>query len=254
VHGDEYEGPEAIRLVVAAFQHGQFPGKLIALPVANPMAYAAGTRLTPCDGGNLNRAFPGSPTGTATERWAGWLWRTFMVRADRLIDLHSGGVTWQFEPVAGFYRDEDLPLAASLGLTLWQMPDTPGVLSREFRHIRGPAVGAELGFGGVRDEALVANTTQAVVTLLCGEGRQSAGPVYRHTDVVTDWAGEWIATRHVSDDVAEGEVLGQVNDWTGNRVQEIRTPVSGRLLALRRLVSMQSGDLVAVVGTPREGA
>jgi hypothetical protein len=252
VHGDEYEGPEAIRRLVATMQHGQFPGKIIALPVANPTAYAAGTRLTPGDDGNLNRSFPGSATGTFTTRWAEWLWRSFMLRADRLIDLHAGGVTWQFEPIAGFYRDEDLPLAATFNIRLWQMPDTPGVLSREFRATRGPAIGVELGHGGVRHEGFVLKALTGLTTLVRGKTLSASKPIYKHTDVLAEHTGEWKCRCYVGDTVSKGKLLGDIRDWTGTVIEEICSPFDARILAVRRLVSVRAGELVVVLGTVRD--
>jgi predicted deacylase len=43
---------------------------VIVLPAANLPAAIAGTRVSPIDGGNLNRAFPGDPDGTATQQIA----------------------------------------------------------------------------------------------------------------------------------------------------------------------------------------
>jgi hypothetical protein len=252
VHGDEYEGPEAIRRLVATMQHGQFPGKIIALPVTNPLAYAAGTRLTPADGGNLNRSFPGSATGTFTERWADWLWQNSMLSADRLIDLHAGGVTWQFEPIAGFYRDEDIPFAATFNIRLWQMPDTPGVLSREFRAARGPAVGVELGHGGVRHEGFVLKALAGLTTLVRGKTLSPSKPIYTHTDVVAGQTGEWNYRSYLRQTVPAGYLLGFITDWAGNVIEEIRSPFAARVLAVRRLVSVRAGELVVVLGTVRD--
>ncbi|MCX5658419.1 MAG: succinylglutamate desuccinylase/aspartoacylase family protein [Planctomycetota bacterium] len=254
VHGDEYEGPEAIRRAVAALAGTRFPGRVIAIPVANPMAYAAGVRCTPADGGNLNRSFPGDPRGSLTLRWADFLWTTFMSRADRLIDLHSGGTTWKFEPVGGFYRDEDLPLVAALGLTLWRAPAAKGVLSYEFRERRGRAIGAELGFGGGRDEAMAEKIGYALTMLARGQGtafdRQAAGPVYVHHDVLTDANGEWTARCGLGQGVQVDQVLGEVHDWSGQLVGRVVSPFAGRVLSVRNLVSVRQGDLVAVIGRP----
>src|SRR5690606_24383501 len=116
------EGPEAIRRAVTDLADLPFTGRVIALPVANPMAYAVGQRCTPQDGGNLNRSFPGDAQGSLTSRWARFLWDRFLCQGDRLIDLHSGGTAYAFETVAGFYDQADIPLAAVFAATLWRMP------------------------------------------------------------------------------------------------------------------------------------
>jgi len=251
VHGDEYEGPEAIRRAVATLAEVDFAGRVIALPVTNPMAYSAGTRLTPADGGNLNRSFPGHDAGTPTARWAAWLWRSFMVRADRLIDLHAGGVTWQFEPLVGYYDLDDAHLATYFRFSQWHMPDTPGVLSREFRLARGPALGVELGSGGTCNEELVKEAEGAIIASVLQALNNSEPypvPVFRHHDLQATKCGEWRADCDCGQSIAEGEMIGSIRSWTGDVVQTLSSPMAGRLLAVRRLVSVQAGDLVAVVG------
>ncbi len=70
VHGDEYEGVAAVGDLTNALDPVTLRGTLILVPVANPTAFAAGTRTNPEDGANLARSFPGDPDGTPTERLA----------------------------------------------------------------------------------------------------------------------------------------------------------------------------------------
>ena len=64
VHGDEYEGPHAVRTVFRALTTDQLRGTFIGVPVTNVPAFEAGTRSSPLDGLNLARVFPGSRDGT----------------------------------------------------------------------------------------------------------------------------------------------------------------------------------------------
>jgi N-alpha-acetyl-L-2,4-diaminobutyrate deacetylase len=98
MHGDEYEGPVAIDALMRSVNTDQLVGRLILLPALNLPAFAAGTRLTPDDGLNLNRVFPGDPLGSITQRIADWLSETLMPLSDHIIDLHSGGRTLNFAP------------------------------------------------------------------------------------------------------------------------------------------------------------
>ena len=255
VHGDEYEGPAAIRSAVSALAEKRsrgekFAGRVVALPVCNAMAYAAGVRLTPEDQGNLNRAFPGDANGKATPRWADWLWREFMLRSDRLVDLHAGGAAFAFAAVAGFYRDEDAPLAAMLGLTMWRAPETPGVLSREFRAHRGPSIGAELGYSGTRDDAMALRIADALVRLAHGERASAPSVVHRNHDICSPWTGEWTASCRLGDRVTAGQRLGVVHAWDGVPRGEVTSNVAGTVIAVRRIVSAKEGDLVVGIGVP----
>ncbi|MCE9591452.1 MAG: succinylglutamate desuccinylase/aspartoacylase family protein [Planctomycetes bacterium] len=250
IHGDEYEGPEAIRRAVRELSGMKFPGRVIALPVANPMAYAAGVRCTPEDRGNLNRVFPGDANGSVTPQWADWLWRTFAARADRLIDLHAGGAFFEFDPVAGFYEDVDAPMAAVFGFTLWRAPPTPGVFSHEFRQRRGSAFGLELGFGGTRDEKLTDTAHRAIVRLVRGETAPVHGPIYSNHDISALHGGEWSSRCRRGQEIKKGDVVGVMHRLDGTLISEIRSPIAGRVLAFRRVASAQPGDLLVGIGVP----
>src|SRR3954466_16145134 len=55
-HGDEYEGPVALMKLARSLQPQQVHGRVIIIPALNIPAVLAGTRLSPIDGVNLNRA------------------------------------------------------------------------------------------------------------------------------------------------------------------------------------------------------
>jgi predicted deacylase len=248
VHGDEYEGPEAIRRAVSRLAKKTFPGKVIAAPVVNAMAYARGVRCTPEDGVNMNRIFPGRADGSISYQWAKWFWDNFVERADRLVDLHAGGATFEFDMVAGFYDDVDAPLAAVFELAMWRMPIVPGVFSREFRKRRGPATGAELGFGGIRSENATQSAASTLVRLASGQVGEVIGPIYGNIDVISGAEGEWNSGVKLTQNVRKGESLGVVTNWRGETVESVVSPCDGRVIAVRRLRSVPANDLVAVIG------
>lgn len=99
-HGDEYEGPIAIRHLIDTATPDTTTGRLIAIPQLNMPAFEAATRTSPIDGVNMNRAFPGDPTGTVTRRIAAFVNDVLIPAADLVIDFHSGGKTLQFLPMA----------------------------------------------------------------------------------------------------------------------------------------------------------
>src|SRR5487761_1568266 len=64
IHGDEYEGVRAIFELFDALDPNAMSGDLVAVPVANPPAFWQGTRMSPVDGLNMARIFPGNAAGT----------------------------------------------------------------------------------------------------------------------------------------------------------------------------------------------
>lgn len=112
-HGDEYHGPLALTKLVHDIDAAKVSGRMIVVPYMNQPAFAAGTRNSPIDGANLNRVFPGSPTGSVTEKIADYLTRYLLPIADAVIDLHDGGKTLEFLPMAATHVMDDKVAEAS---------------------------------------------------------------------------------------------------------------------------------------------
>ncbi len=99
-HGDEFEGQIVATRVARAIEPAAIRGQLIVIPCLNFPAATSGTRVSPLDGGNLNRAFPGDPRGGVTQQLAHYLHTVLMPMADVMIDVHSGGASLEYLPTA----------------------------------------------------------------------------------------------------------------------------------------------------------
>ena len=91
VHGDEYEGMEAIYRTYEALDPSNLSGTFVAVPVVTLPAFWQATRANPVDGLNMARIFPGSPSGSMSERLAALMLEKVFRHADLYIDLHSSG-------------------------------------------------------------------------------------------------------------------------------------------------------------------
>jgi len=108
-HGDEYEGPIALFDLARTLRADVVSGRVIIVPAMNYPAFAAETRTSPIDKGNMNRSFPGRPDGTVTQKIADYFQRTLLPLADIVLDFHSGGKTLDFLPfcAAHILQDKD---------------------------------------------------------------------------------------------------------------------------------------------------
>jgi hypothetical protein len=97
-HGDEYEGEVTLANLARTLEPESLTGRLIILPMLNQPAAVAGRRVSPLDGGNLNRAFPGNPSGTPTEQIAYYVEHELLPRCDAVCDMHSGGSSLHYVP------------------------------------------------------------------------------------------------------------------------------------------------------------
>jgi len=85
-HGDEYPGQIAIMKLMRQLNVEDVSGRVIMIPAINMPASKASTRLSPVDGKNLNRCFPGNPTGTITEVIAHYLTTEIFPQVDVVIE------------------------------------------------------------------------------------------------------------------------------------------------------------------------
>jgi len=263
IHGDEYEGPAAVAQFASEISVELVSGIVLLVPVAHPTAFEAGTRTSPIDRLNLARVFPGKADGRPTERLAHFLFSEFALAADYLIDLHSGGVDYQFLPLAGFYghperRNPSWEAALMMGLpALWQLPETDGVLSREFTRLGKTAVGAEyLGGGSLADQG-IREYVQGIWSCLTYWG-VCKGPMTKPSREATILGNDWLpapasglfhACCKLGDLVRGGERLATIRDRRGSLLAEVVAEENGLVLGLRNKAYIQEKEQAVLVGT-----
>lgn len=106
-HGDEYEGQVLLHRLLHDTEADAVTGRLIVIPAANLPAVRDASRVSPLDGGNLNRSYPGSVDGGPTAQLAWAIADELLPHADYALDLHSGGTLSYYLPSAFVYADTD---------------------------------------------------------------------------------------------------------------------------------------------------
>jgi N-alpha-acetyl-L-2,4-diaminobutyrate deacetylase len=106
-HGDEYPGQVAILRLCRALTPDQVNGTVILIPCLTVPGSRAMTRLSPLDGKNFNRCFPGKADGTVSEMLAHYLSTVLFPLADIVIDIHTGGRSMDFAPCAHMHLVPD---------------------------------------------------------------------------------------------------------------------------------------------------
>ncbi|MDE0308804.1 MAG: succinylglutamate desuccinylase/aspartoacylase family protein [Acidiferrobacterales bacterium] len=158
VHGDEYEGPVALLKFFHQVDVSEVSGRIIMLPALNFPAVDRGSRVSPWDDGNLNRAFPGDANGGPTEMIANLVESAIMPVCDGVLDLHSGGKAAWFTPCSMAMKGDDeiltgrnLELADVFGTDIvWLMGELSDDRSVNNGALRNniPMISVELGGGG----------------------------------------------------------------------------------------------------------
>ncbi len=106
-HGDEYEGPIALLKLARSLDAKEIQGRVIVIPALNFPAVMAGTRVSPIDGVNMNRAFPGDRDGSVSSMIAHFVQHKILPLSDALLDIHWGGISLFFSRSAAFHGFPD---------------------------------------------------------------------------------------------------------------------------------------------------
>ena len=97
VHGDAISGTRTVMEAISRLDPESLSGTVIAVPVANPIAFESNTRTAGqgmnTDMTNMNRVLPGSRGGWITQKLAAALTEYVLDRADAVVDYHCGGST-----------------------------------------------------------------------------------------------------------------------------------------------------------------
>jgi uncharacterized protein len=160
-HGDEYEGQLALMKLCQELTPEAVNGRIIIMTATNFPAVIGGTRTSPLDDGNLNRSFPGDPSGSPTSAIAHYFESELLSMADYMVDLHSGGSSLMYIP-SGLARHSDdseteakqiamlkafgAPLAYFAGATNATGDDRTAIAGAARNNVA--AIGSELGGSG----------------------------------------------------------------------------------------------------------
>ena len=117
IHGDELNGVEIIKRLLAKPSLKKLRGDLIIIPVVNIFGFNTKSRYLP-DRRDLNRCFPGNPKGSMGSRLAHVFMKEIVKKCDYGIDLHTGAIHRTNMPqIRACLDDEEIKeLAESFGV------------------------------------------------------------------------------------------------------------------------------------------
>jgi uncharacterized protein len=269
-HGTEYTSIVALSRLIEKIDPKMLSGTVIVVPLLNVASFEQMTvHVNPVDKKGMNASYPGTATGTQTERTLAAVSEQIVGPADVIVDLHGGDLDEDLRPYSYWTRTGDSAqdaashsLALAFGLNHIIVRDIDAANPASTRSLSGYALSqrkvalvAEAGRSGTVLEpdvdALVAGclnvlgslrmTTRAVTPL--------AKPVWVSggSRVQADAAGMFFATAKRDTLVAEGAVLGYTTDYVGRRTGEVRSPTAGLITFIRGVPSMWQGATLANV-------
>lgn len=275
-HGDEYEGPVALMKLARTIDSAQVQGRLIIIPALNLPAVMAGTRLSPIDGVNLNRAFPGKYNDSVTGLIAHYLTSVLFPLADIVMDIHGGGRSMDFFPCAHLHRVPDdtqfqkmLAAAKVFGqpyVFIYADIAGEGLLPVQAESMGKIVVTTEMGGAGQCSPSVLRITERGIRNVLIhfgllegtidssGQEPMILASTQREDYVLSPGNGIYESFFEVGQEVNEGQGLGQVHfpERHDYAPEQVIAQSSGILICRRFPGGTQRGDCVAVVARPQE--
>lgn len=255
VHGDELNGIEIIRRLLALPTINKLKGTLIAAPIVNVLGVVHKSRYLP-DRRDLNRSFPGSDEGSLASRLAHLLCSEVLTHATHGIDLHTAAIHRDNYPQirADLDDPETRLLARVFGAPVMLNAGTPG------GSLRGAAVERGIKFmvyeagEALRfDETSIRWGMAGILNVMRELGMLKAGMKRKRTEPSIARSSTWVraATSGIlrtlvplGGHVAKDELLGIIGSPFGENEHELRAPFHGMIIGRTTIPLVHEGEAV----------
>ncbi len=274
-HGDEYEGPIALYNLAARGKHDDIQGRVIIVPAMNYPAFVKGTRVSPIDGLNMNRIYPGKAKSTVTNVIADYFSSTLVPMADYVLDIHSGGKTLDFVPFAACHEleDKEQEEKCSAAMQAFGAPynlkmveiDAAGLYDTQVESMGKVFVTTELGGGGTTSPETNAIAKRGVDNFLIHAGileGKVTPPLSEafSAPVSLDMSGDdcFIFSEHkgvvepfinLGDQVKKGQLMARIHEIerTDAATHDYLAPRDGMVISRHFPSRIQMGDCINVI-------
>jgi len=273
-HGAEWSSIEIVRRVITGLAPDALRGRVIGVPVANPLALEHFTRMTPdeSDEPDLNRVWPGGSTWI-TEQIAAALTEQVLSGTDYLMDFHPGpwGAALATVGYGADLPDErvrrvSLEMALAFGhpsiralRLMGAFPGPRSIAGYAGSALKVPNIGpclGGLGFAPEVERDWLEQNVRGVRNVLRHLGMldgdpEELPPRYFHFGSrgrrVVPRAGGFLRAgrgpESLMTEVARGTVLGTVTSpYTFEPLEELVAPVDGVLFGVARDYQVRPGD------------
>ncbi|RMF85491.1 MAG: succinylglutamate desuccinylase, partial [Nitrospinota bacterium] len=245
IHGAEYASIEAVIRLGQSIEPAAMRGSLLLFPCLNlPAFWERSMFVCPLDQKNLNRVFPGNAQGSFSEVLAHSFFSEVFLHVDYLIDVHGGDLVEDLIPFAIFQetgnpevdrRSEGMARSFGLPYILRQPPTGGPVSGTTYATVaeRGiPAIIAEAGGMGRRDEESISTLVQGVYNVMHHLNLLPGTPVQRSSPILVRefiWLyssseGLFYPTVSVGERVKAGTVVGELRDFFGTLRETFTAP------------------------------
>jgi predicted deacylase len=265
IHGDEINGVEIVRQIIAKGINKPKCGTIICVPVINVFGFLNMDRLFP-DGRDLNRTFPGSSGGSLASRVAHFVMSEIVPHVDFVMDFHTGGADrFNAAQIRIIKNDERLTeLAHVFGASFIFYSEN---LNKSFRNACNKVGVPMLLFEGGKSfniDSTITNTgVNGVKRVLHHLGMLNAKFTISKPkiDAVVISKSKWVRAKYsgmfkasvgINNYVAKGDVIGHITDPYGSFNHFVKAPNNGYVFNINESPIIYQGDAIFHISTSIE--
>ena len=260
IHGDEINGVEIIRRLMRLSGLKGLRGTLIAVPIVNVFGFLSNSRYLP-DRRDLNRSFPGRPSGSLAARLAELFMREIVSKSTHGIDLHTAAVHRDNYPqIRGNLDDPEVEhMARAFGVpVLINAGYRDGSLRTAAAAHDVPVIVYEAGEALRFDEVAVRSGVNGVVRTMRALGMlRSTKARKKKPESAIMRSSLWLraprsgvlrAVLPLGSPVKSGVLLGLITDPFGRNEVELKANTDGVLIGRTNLPLVHEGDALFHIG------
>ena len=271
LHGNELEGIYLCYLLIRYLKNLRknhpeaFQGEVRIYPAISSQAIAAGSRLWPFFGTDINRQFGGSNGNSLPAQSAKKLIAELKASSDIVVDFHASNIHLEEAPqiriIDGFHK-KLLPLAVLCNADLiWVHPASPmfeSTLGYNLNQSKIPTLIIETGIALRINQDFTNLLFQGMLNLLYHTGvitpttpKQEVNYpiIVRPSQVVliqSKHAGLFVGRTKIKNNVSKGDIIGEiVGASNGEILQDVIAPDSGFLFTMRKFPLVYPGAPLA---------
>ena len=265
IHGDEVNGVEIVRQIIAKGINKPKRGTIICIPVINVFGFIHMDRLFP-DGRDLNRVFPGSKDGSLASRVAHQLMTKVVPHADLILDFHTGGADRFNAAQVRVVKNEVVldELAETFGAPFIFYSKNLGNSFRNSAYRKGIPMLLFEGGKSFNIHNTITNTgvngAKRVLSHLemlrspfkVSKPKKEAVKILESKWLRASYSGMFKPTISINSRVEKGEVLGNITDPYGSFNHFIKAPNSGYIFNINQSPLVYQGDAIFHISTKLE--
>lgn len=271
VHGTEYAAQDAVLRFWRELDETELHGSVHIVLMADPTAVVGRSAyVSPSDGKNLNRVWPGDPNGTMTERIAHLITSEFIERSVAVIDVHGGEWDEDIDCFIITHRSGDaeldrrtVELALATGFTYIEVTDCDGPVlgagTGSGEAVRGgrPGMTFEAGGAGERRPEFIDAHVHGLRNALRHLGILSGDPIpfdgaptlLDHGVLMkTTMEGLYVPRVRVGQWVEVGDVFAEVHGFDGELLEQLICPERGTVLDVIIARTIRAGAFAGKLG------